>query len=102
TRRSSDAVIDLVRARMIEIFALEPDLRTAKLLGPSSGMVDGARTPHEMLQFVGEFVLKIGIVAVFLVRVLELVQRMNQRFRDERTAVLAKMPLLVGQVIRFQ
>src|SRR5690606_17599160 len=45
----TNAVIDLMRAGMVQVFALEPDLRAAQLLRPALRVVHGAGTPHKML-----------------------------------------------------
>jgi hypothetical protein len=39
-QRLPDAVVDLVRAGVIEILALQPDLRATELPGPSRGVID--------------------------------------------------------------
>ncbi len=98
----ADAIVDFVRAGVIEIFALEPDLCAAQLLGPAPRMVDRTGAADEMAQLVGVFFQKAGIRAVFVVSGAQLVQGMHQRFRNEGTAELAEMPFRIGQSIGFQ
>ena len=96
------AVVDLVRAGVVKILALEPDLRAAKLLGPTPGMVDGSRTPDEVLEFVMKLSQKFGVVTILVVGQAQLFDRLHQGFGDEDTAKLAKMPRGVGKVVGFQ
>src|SRR5690606_19853807 len=91
----ADAVVDLMGARMVEVFALEPDLRAAELLRPALCVVDRTGTTYEVLEFVVEFFEKFRIVTVFLVSSLELVECMHQRFGHEGPAKTAEMPLAV-------
>ena len=53
--RLADAVVDLVRAGVVEVFALEVDLRAAEQLGPTLGVIDRARAADVMLEVVLEF-----------------------------------------------
>src|SRR3546814_1346326 len=87
---------------MVEVFALEPDLRPPQPFRPTPRMVDRAGPAHEMLEFVGVFGKKIGIQAIFIVSGPQLVQRMHQGLGNKRTAILAKMPIRTGQGIGFQ
>ena len=57
----ADGVVDLVRAGVVEVFALQVNLRAAELFRPAFGMIDRARAADVMLQFVGKFRLEFGI-----------------------------------------
>jgi hypothetical protein len=83
----ADRIVDLVRAGVIEVFALEPDLSAASLLGQSLGVIDRARTSHIVLEFVCELGLELRIVAHAQILAFEFVQRMHERFSDEHAAV---------------
>ena len=96
------AVVDLVRAGVVEIFALEPDLRAAKLVGPAPGMVDRGRAPDEVLELVMKLGEEFGIVAIPVVGQAQFIDRLHQGFSDEDTAKLAEMPRGVGKVVGFQ
>ena len=41
----TDGVVYLVRACVVQVFALQPDLRTAQMLGQTRGMVNGLGLP---------------------------------------------------------
>src|SRR5215472_3550446 len=90
-QRLPDAVVDLVRAGVIEIFALQVDLRAAKLLRPAACMVNRARAPDVVLELALELGDEVGIVAIARVLVAQLVERVDQRFRDEHSAVRTEM-----------
>jgi hypothetical protein len=54
-QRLADAVVDLVRAGVVQILALEPDLRAAELARPALGVVDRRRTADVVLELALEF-----------------------------------------------
>ncbi len=56
----ADAVVDLVRAGVVQVFALEPDLRPAQFARPARGMVDRAGPADEVLELVLEGWIKAG------------------------------------------
>ena len=98
-QRLADAVVDLVRAGVIQVLALEPDLRAAEHLRPALGVVDGRR-PADIMR---ELVLELGderrVVAIVLVLRLQLVERAYERLGDEHAAVRTEVSALVGQVV---
>src|SRR5207302_10585180 len=98
-QRLTDAVIDLVRAGVIQVFAFQPDLRAADVLRPALRVIDRRRTADIMLELVRELGAKFGVVAIARVLGLELVERADQRFGDENAAVLTEVAALVRQVI---
>jgi hypothetical protein len=53
-----------VGAGVVQVFALEVDLRAAGQLGPALGVVDRRRTADEVLELVAEFGEELGILAV--------------------------------------
>jgi hypothetical protein len=54
-QRLSDAVVDLVRAGVVEVLALQVDLRAAQFVGPPLRVINRARAPDEVLQLAVEF-----------------------------------------------
>ncbi len=98
-QRLADHVVDLVRAGVVEVFALEIDLRAAEALRPAPGVVDRARSPDVVLELVGKLGEEIGILLIARVGFLELVERMDQRLGDEHSAVRPIMAAGIGQVI---
>ncbi len=101
-QRLPDAIIDLVCACVIQIFALEPDLGTAQLLGPPLGVIERAGTADEMLEFVGEFLLERRVLPTALKRSVQLVQRMPQGLGDEYAAVGTEVPPCIRIIVRSQ
>ena len=91
-QRLADGVVHLVRAGVIQVFALDVDLRAADRFGEALRVVDRARAAHVVLELPRELLLELGILAVFRVRSRELVERLAQRLRDEDAAVRAEMP----------
>ena len=78
---------------------LEPGGRMRPRIGPAAGVIDGAGTPNEMLEFAFELLEEVGIVLIMCVAVLQFGQRMRQRLRDEGAAIGAEMPARVGKVV---
>ena len=99
-QRLADAVVDLVRTGVIEVLALQPDLRAAHLFRPALRVIDRRRAPDVVRELVLELGDEAGIVTVARVLLLELVERADQRLGDEHAAVRAEMAALVGKVIR--
>jgi hypothetical protein len=97
----ADDVVDLVRAGVVQVFALEVDLRAAGDLGPALGVVDRRRPADKVLELVAELVEEFWIFAVALVSFVELGKRVGQGFCDKRAAVRAEMAFGVGQVVIF-
>src|SRR5208282_701893 len=93
------AVVDLVSAGVIEIFALEVDLRAAKLLRPTSRVIDRTRSSDVVFELVGEFGDEIGIPTITCVLLLELFERMDQGLGDKHAAVGPEMTALVGKAV---
>ncbi len=95
----ADRVVDLVRAGVIEIFALQIDLRAAQHLAPAPGVIDRARPTDKVVQFALELGDELGIHAVLLVGVAQFLERMHQRLGDEDAAVRTKVTAVVRQVV---
>ena len=95
-QRLADAVIDLVRAGMIEILALEVDLCAAEPFRPAPGVVDRAGPADVMLELALELRDELRIAPVPSVLLTQLVERMDQRLGDEHASVRAEMAALVG------
>ena len=86
-QRLSDAVVDLVRPGVQQVFPLQIDPRAAKLLGEPLGQEQRCRTPREIGQQAVEFVAKCLVFARHRIGSLELLQRRHQGFRDVAPAV---------------
>jgi hypothetical protein len=88
-----------VGAGVVQVFALEEDLRAAGLFRPALGVVDGRRAADEVGQLVAELFEEFGIVAVARVGFVQLGQRVGQRLGDEAAAVGAEVALGIGELI---
>ena len=98
-QRLANGVVDLVRPGVVQVFTLEVDLRTAHFPAHAGSMVDRRWTTHEMRQFVFELGNEIGIMLVAGIGLFELVDGVGKRFGNERSAILAKMSLVIGLLV---
>jgi hypothetical protein len=89
-------VVDLVRAGVVEVLALEQDLRAADLARQALGEVDRRRTADVVLEVVRELVLERRVALAALVRLGELRERRHQRLGHETAAVRAEVAGGVG------
>src|SRR5262249_13595174 len=88
-------VVHLVRARVIELVALEIDLGAAEMLGQPLGEIERARPAHIVLQIAGHLGLEIGIRLGPRIGLLQLEHERHQRLGDETAAIDAEMTALV-------
>ena len=95
----ADGVVDLVRAGVVEVLALEVDLRAADLAAQAGRMVDGAGPPHEVRQFVLELGHERGIFAVLRVVGLQVVERVDEGLSNKGAAIGAEVPAGIGLVV---
>ena len=83
----TDRVVDLVRAGMAEIFALEIDLRAAELLGQPFGEIKRRFSADIFMQIMLELPVENRIAAHLSVSALKLRQRRHESFGYVATAV---------------
>jgi hypothetical protein len=100
-KRVTDAIVYLVRTGVIQILALEIDLRAAELFGPALRVIDRARPADIMLELRFEFSDEGGIVLIARVLVAKLVERRDKRLGDEHAAVGAEVSARIRQVIHL-
>ncbi len=100
-QRLADGVVDLVRAGVVEVLALEEDARTTSMLGEPLGEVDRARPTDEVLKLVGQLGLELGVRANFFIGLAQLGERPDQSLGDEHAAVGPEVPPRVRQVIHL-
>ena len=90
------AVVDLVRAGVVELVALEIELGAAEMSGQPLGEVERARPAGIMLQVVVELALEGGIAPRRVIGALDLEDQRHQRLGDEAPAEPAEMAAVVG------
>ncbi len=98
-QRLADGVVDLVRAGVVEVFALEPDLRAASLLGQALGVIDRAGPADIVLELVVELGLERRVLAHAQVFAPELVEGVHQGLGDEHAAERSEMAARVRQIV---
>src|SRR3970282_2949662 len=86
-------VVELVRAGVEEVCPLEIDARPPKQTGETVGLIQRRGPPAVPAEVAVEFGLEHLIRRRALVGRLELLQRGDQRLRDEAPAVLPEAPL---------
>ena len=94
----AQAVVDLVRTRMVEVLALEVDLRAAQLLRQPPRMEDRARTAHVVGQQCRQLLLEVRTLPDRLVGGVDVVHHLLQYRRHQLPPIGAKIALGIGQV----
>ncbi len=92
----ADAVVDLVRAGVVQVFALEVDLRAAELLGQALGEVQRAGAADVVTLEIGQLLEEGRIALGLLVFGGQLVDQRHQGFGDELAAEAAEQAAVVG------
>ena len=103
-QRLAEDVVDLVRAGVVEILALEEDARAAAVLGEALDLGDRARTARVCAVQFGEFVAKLIVHHRLLALLVELFERGDEGLGDVASAVVAEAPEAVRRetvVARF-
>jgi hypothetical protein len=101
-RRASMAwqmVLFTLCARVVEVLALEEDLRAAHLAAHARGVVDRAGPAHEVRELAPEFGQELGVVPVLLVGRLQFVDGVRERLAHETAAVDAEVAAVVGLLV---
>lgn len=92
-----DHVIDLVSARMVQVFAFQVNLRATQYVGPAGSVINGRRATDVMFQFMAELGQKIRIVLVTRISLVQFIQCVNKGFGNETATVNAEWPLASGK-----
>ncbi len=90
------AVVDLVRAGVQQIFALDIDLRAAVFFAQPLGVIERRGASGVVGEQIFQFRLKRGIEPGFEIRLLELLERRHQNFGDVAAAVGSEVAAGVG------
>ena len=91
-------VVDLVGAGVVEVLALEVDVRAAALFAQPLGVIERRRPADVVLQQRGELGLKRGVLRRFVVFDGEFVERANERFGHVAAAERAEPPGGIGNL----
>ena len=95
-QRLAERVVDLMGTGVIQVFALEPDLGPAAMLGESLGKVQRRRAAHIVFQQVVELGLKMRISLRGVVFLDQLIEREDQCLRHVPAPEIAVATELVG------
>ena len=90
-QRLPERVVDLVRAGVREVFALEEDARAAGRRRQAPRLVDRRRPADVVLQQAVELGVERGVVARDEIGALELLDRLDERLGHEASAELAEV-----------
>ena len=100
-QRLAEAVVDLVRAGVVQVLALEVNLRAADLVAQALGVEDGARAAGELLLQLVQLIPEGFVLLELLVLRGDLLHDGHERRGEERAAVLAEKALGIGRGVRL-
>ena len=86
----TDGIVYLVCAGVVQVFAFQPDLRAAQMLGQSCGMVNGAGSADVVFQIAVELFPKRRVVFRGLVGRCQFLQGGNKGFGNVHAAVFTE------------
>ena len=95
-QRLAEAVVDLVRAGVEQVFALDIDLRAAQVFGEPAREVERRGTARVVRQQNVEFGVERRVLLRLVVSVLEFFERRHQNFGHVASAVRAEVAAGVG------
>ncbi|MNJ48047.1 hypothetical protein D3C77_432280 [compost metagenome] len=95
-QRFAQAVVDLVRAGVVEVFAFQVDLRAAELFRQAPGVEDRAGASDVVGEQTGQFLLEVFALADFLVGGVDVVHCLLEVRRYQLAAVGAEVAERVG------
>ncbi len=97
-QRLPERVVDLVRAGMGEVLALEPDARSPRVLGQAFREVHGRRASDEVAREERALPVEVGVGERLVHRGLEFVERRHHGLRYEPPAEFAEPTQLVRRI----
>lgn len=98
-QRLAERIVDLVRAGVIQVLALEPNLCAAELLAQPFGVVERGWSTDETLQQFVQFCVKVGIGFGLGVLRGEFLERPGECFRDESAAKHAESTACIRDLL---
>ena len=96
----ADRVVDLVRAGVEQILALQINFRPAEFFGEPFGKIEGRWASTKIREQPREFLAEFRILAGGVVFALEVLQRRHQRFGNKHASIGAEVAACVRQVGR--
>ncbi len=100
-QRLTDGIVDLVCTGVIQILALQIDLRAAEQFRPAARVINRTRPADVVLQLALKFGDEIRVVLVFQIRRAQFVECVHQRLGYKNSAVGAKVSARVRKVVRL-
>ena len=88
-----------MRTGVVQVFALQIDLRAAEQLGPAPRVINRAWPADEVFQLALKFSDEIRIMLIMQIRRAQLVERVHQRLGDENSAVGSEVSARVRKVV---
>ncbi len=95
-------IVDLVSARVVQIFPLQIDPGATEVLRQSFGAKQWRRTPGVFVEQPVELGLKRRIVLYLQIRLFQFLQRMHQSLGRKLASVRTKMPLCIRPLIKLK
>ena len=92
----AEHVVDLVRAGVVQLLALEIDFRAAEMLGQAFGEIKRRRPADIVLEIAVHLRLERRIGLGVGIGLFQIEDQRHQRFGDKASAENAEMPALVG------
>ena len=92
----AEHVVDLVRAGVVQLLALEINFGAAEMLGQALGEIQRRRPADIVLEVAVHFGLKCRVGLGVGISLLQIEDQRHQGFRDKAAAENAEMPALVG------
>src|SRR5437867_3141508 len=96
-QRLADGVVDLVRASVIEILALQKEAKASAEFCELRSVSERSRTANVIRQDVVELAAKCAVASDFSIRGVELVERRHQRLGNVSATEFAKVAVAIGK-----
>ncbi len=90
------AVVDFVRAGVVQLLALEIDFRAAEFFGHTPGEIEGGRAAYIILEVVIKFLLERWVGLGLGVSFFDRQDERHQRFGDKASSIEAVMAGFIG------
>ena len=89
------AIVDLVAAGVVQLVALEIDLRATEMLAQPLRVIERRRPAAIVAQQTGQLLLKLGVGLCSLIGFLQLENKRHERFGDETASEVSEVAALI-------